>query len=71
MLNIQTETGEKWYPLGSFKRPVLFNISIDDTDSRIKCTLGKFADDTKSSGVADKLEGWDDIKLNGAVDMPE
>ena len=33
--------------------PILFDIFISDTDSRVDCTLNKFADDTKLWGAVD------------------
>ena len=39
--------------------PVLFNIFVGNMESGIKCSLSKFADDTKLSGAVDVLEGRD------------
>ena len=41
---------------------VLFNVFINDIDNELKCTLSKFADDTKLSGTGDKIESWDFIQ---------
>jgi len=49
-------------PLGSVLRLVLFNIFLGDTDCGIECTLCRFVDYTKLSGVVDTLEDRDAIQ---------
>lgn len=44
-------------PQGMVLRPVLFNLFISNMDEGIKCTLNKFADNTKVGKIVDLLEG--------------
>lgn len=60
-LNNQLETMTHGVLQGSVLGLVLFKIIVVDVDSGIKCTFGKFANNTKLSGLVEMLEGRDAI----------
>ena len=49
-------------PQGSILGLILFNIFINRICDGIKCTLSRFADNTKQSGAVAVTEGKDDIQ---------
>ena len=61
-LNVQVDISNQWCSSGVCFGPAVFHIFVSDMDSGIKCTLSKFADDTKLCGVVDMLERRDAIQ---------
>jgi len=66
-LNVQMDAGDKWCPSGVRTGTgavyiFFFHIFINDTDRGIACTLSKFADDIKLTGVVDMPEGQDAVQ---------
>ena len=57
----------KWRPVtsgvpqGMVLGPAPFNIFVSNMDSRIECSLSRFADDTKLCGAVNMLEGRDGL----------
>mgnify|MGYP001856114551 CR=1 FL=1 len=49
-------------PKGSVLRMLFFNISMNDINSRIKCTLSKFVNETKLCDTVDMSVGWNVIQ---------
>ena len=65
MVNSSTSKGRavtSAVPQGLVLGPALFNIFDGDMDSEFKCTLSKFADDTKLCDAVNTLEGRDVIQ---------
>jgi len=58
-LDVQVETSHKWC---SSQVSTGIGAAVGYMDSRIECTLSKFADDTKLCGVVNRLEGRDAIQ---------
>lgn len=63
-LNIRMEISDECCPQGSVLGQIFFNIFINDINSRVRCTLSEFEDDTKLCGVVNTSEGWGVIQRN-------
>lgn len=55
-------TSHQWCSSGAVLGPVLFNIFINYLDTRVECTINKFADNTKLGGAIVHLQGQEDLK---------
>ena len=60
-LDVQAKTSDEWRSSG-VGIGTSTNIFVGNMNSGIECTLSKFSDDTKLSGVVRMLEGRDAIQ---------
>ncbi|TRZ24912.1 hypothetical protein HGM15179_002133 [Zosterops borbonicus] len=62
LFDIQMEISDQWCHQASKLGSVVFNTFINGIDSGVECSLRKFVDYTKLSGVVDSPEGQDAIQ---------